>query len=489
LLLGLLLCVVVVSVRAAEHQSPANVGKLLSVVLEAIPGPFRLWGNSIAISDFAVNNHPLGSRVSTLFLSGNSHPLHIYVRPRTEVSYLQCGIGSKESVWPRLGQIGRIGRRQFAVGEYARNLNRFREGDYSRHTFASIDRDYVELGLARVVGCHYFLSFYDDPRPFGIDEGVGTGFGGLRALAHLCGGKRHFTSLIRNSQASEGSYYYQPPIGPFEGCVPMWRAVVGCLCLCCGFLAVVKGNGGLSVIGGVGLVLGGTFVWLTGNSNCDSAQKHNGEQSVHGGESVTQKYLTSSNYRNTVIDMANVLNKDRQIAIIGALAEGSSIRSIERLTGVHRDTIMRLSVRVGQGCANLQDAKLRDLDCHYLQFDEIWGFIGKKQRHVRPNEDPRHGDVWTFCAIDAETKLVPAFRCGKRDLTTALWFVQDVKDRMRNRVQISSDALRSYVDAIDEVFGSEVDFGQIVKTYEHNHDQHPSTNTVRPRSYLWRSEP
>jgi len=152
----------------------------------------------------------------------------------------------------------------------------------------------------------------------------------------------------------------------------------------------------------------------------------------------------------------------------------------EPLTRALRLLIMRLGVRVGQGCASLQDAKLRDLDCHYLQFDEIWGFICKKQRHVRPDEDPRHGDVWTFCAIDAETKLVPAFRCGKRDLTTALWFVQDVKDRMRNRVQISSDALRSYVDAIDEVFGSNVNFGQIVKTYEHDHDQHPEHKYSAP---------
>jgi hypothetical protein len=78
--------------------------------------------------------------------------------------------------------------------------------------------------------------------------------------------------------------------------------------------------------------------------------------------------------------MANVLNPDKQIAVIGALAEGSSIRSIERITGVHRDTIMRLGVKVGQGCATLLDAKMRDLSCHHLQFDEIWGFIGKKQR-------------------------------------------------------------------------------------------------------------
>lgn len=81
--------------------------------------------------------------------------------------------------------------------------------------------------------------------------------------------------------------------------------------------------------------------------------------------------------------MANFLDKDKQIMIVSALAEGSGIRSIERMTGVHRDTIMRLGVRVGQGCATLLDARLRDLSCQYLQFDEIWGFVGKKQRHVR----------------------------------------------------------------------------------------------------------
>lgn len=79
--------------------------------------------------------------------------------------------------------------------------------------------------------------------------------------------------------------------------------------------------------------------------------------------------------------MANILNTDKQIMVIAALAEGSGIRSIERMTGIHRDTIMRLGVRVGQGCAKLLDNKMRDLSCHYLQFDEIWGFVGKKQRH------------------------------------------------------------------------------------------------------------
>jgi len=128
--------------------------------------------------------------------------------------------------------------------------------------------------------------------------------------------------------------------------------------------------------------------------------------------------------------MANVLSTDKQIAIIASLCEGSSIRSIERITGVHRDTIMRLGVKVGRGCASLMDEKMRNLSCTRLELDEIWGFIGKKDKHVRPEDNPRMGDVWTFCAIDADTKLVPAFKVGKRDSAMANEFVADVSDRM-----------------------------------------------------------
>ena len=191
----------------------------------------------------------------------------------------------------------------------------------------------------------------------------------------------------------------------------------------------------------------------------------------HSKEIVSQKDLTTITLCNTVSVMANVLNADKQTAIIAALAEGSSIRSIERITGVHRDTIMRLGVKVGQGCTALLDEKMRNLPCRLLQFDEVWGFIGKKERHVRPDDDPQYGNVWTFCAIDAETKLVPSFKCGKRDLATAKTFVADVQSRMAGRVQISSDALKAYQDAIEQTFGADVDFGQIIKTYEHDESQ------------------
>jgi IS1 family transposase len=215
----------------------------------------------------------------------------------------------------------------------------------------------------------------------------------------------------------------------------------------------------------------GLGLLLLGHALPERAQKYHTNCQPEHGISVTQKYLlTTENYCNTLISsgrahMANILSTDKQIAVIGALAEGSSIRSIERITGVHRDTIMRLGVRVGQGCAKVLDVEMRNLSCQHLQFDEIWGFIGKKERHCTPDDSLELGDVWTFCAIDPETKIVPSFKCGKRDLPTANAFVADVASRMRNRVQISSDALRAYVEAVEINFGANVDFAQIIKTY------------------------
>jgi len=170
--------------------------------------------------------------------------------------------------------------------------------------------------------------------------------------------------------------------------------------------------------------------------------------------------------------MANILPKDKQIAVISMLAEGSSLRAISRITGIHQDTICRLGVRVGKGCAQLMDAKMHDLTCRFLQFDEIWGFIGKKEKHCLPMDDPTFGDVWTFCAIDSETKLVPAFKCGKRNRVTANAFVGDVASRLKNRPQISSDGLRAYVEAVEGAFGMDVDFGMVIKNYGADKGEH-----------------
>ena len=163
----------------------------------------------------------------------------------------------------------------------------------------------------------------------------------------------------------------------------------------------------------------------------------------------------------------NRLSLQRRSQIIAALVEGNSIRSIERMTGTHRDTIMRLMVEVGHGCTGLHNTEMRNLACERIQVDEIWAYVGKKQRQLTPADDrSRVGDQWTFVAIDPDTKLIPAYRIGKRDLPTATAFMQDLSERLTNRVQLSSDALAAYVDATEQAFGADVDYGQAVKFYE-----------------------
>ena len=163
----------------------------------------------------------------------------------------------------------------------------------------------------------------------------------------------------------------------------------------------------------------------------------------------------------------NRLSLDRRTQVINCLVEGSSIRSSERMTGIHRDTIMRLLVEVGTGCAKLMDEQMRDLPCQRIQVDEIWSYVGKKQRQVtREDDKARVGDQWTFVAIDPDTKLIPAYRVGKRTKPHAIAFMADLSERLANRVQISSDALSSYVDAVEQAFGADVDYGQAVKFYE-----------------------
>jgi IS1 family transposase len=162
----------------------------------------------------------------------------------------------------------------------------------------------------------------------------------------------------------------------------------------------------------------------------------------------------------------NVLNKQKQISVISALAENASIRSIERMTGIHRDTIMRLGVRVGKACENILDQKMRGLNCRSIEVDELWGFIQKKQARTS-TADRRFGfgDVWTFLSIDPETKLMPSYLVGKRDHYHATVFMEDLASRLNNRIQLSSDALTAYRDAVERAFGAEIDYGQIVKEY------------------------
>jgi IS1 family transposase len=161
--------------------------------------------------------------------------------------------------------------------------------------------------------------------------------------------------------------------------------------------------------------------------------------------------------------MANILKTEKKVAVISMLAEGSSIRAIERITGVNQNTIMSLNRRVGDACKRIMDEKMRGLTCKQIEVDEIWGFIGAKQKNA--NRAGAYGDVWTFIALDADTKLIPSYVVGKRDSYHAKAFMSDLASRLVNRVQISSDSLRAYEDATERAFGSEVDYGQVVKTY------------------------
>lgn len=182
-------------------------------------------------------------------------------------------------------------------------------------------------------------------------------------------------------------------------------------------------------------------------------------------------------YNNEKI-MAYVLKREKQVTVISALAEGSSIRSIERMTGVHRDTVMRLGLRVGKGCTHILDRIMRNLVCENLQIDEIWGFVGKKERNVRPS-DVGVGNAWTFVAIDSKSKAVPCFMVGQRDAQTSRAFIMDLSNRLANRVQISSDSFRTYREAIELGFGGDVDYGQIVKAYASERPL-PATNRYSP---------
>ena len=167
----------------------------------------------------------------------------------------------------------------------------------------------------------------------------------------------------------------------------------------------------------------------------------------------------------------NKLKTEKQIAAISALVEGNSIRSTERMTGIHRDTIMRLLVRVENGCERLLDETMRDLNCKRIQVDEIWSFVGKKQHNLTVWDDPRRtGSIWTWVALDADSKLVPTYRVGMRRAKDATLFMADLESRLSNRVQLSSDALTLYVEAVEKSFHGDVDYGQIVKSYEEAHE-------------------
>jgi IS1 family transposase len=163
----------------------------------------------------------------------------------------------------------------------------------------------------------------------------------------------------------------------------------------------------------------------------------------------------------------NKLSREDRARILHLLCEGSSIRAVTRLTGVSKNTVIKLVVDAGKAASWYQDRVFRNLTCKRVQVDEIWNFVYAKQKNVPTAKaaPANAGDVWTWTAIDAETKLMPSWFVGGRDSESAIIFMDDLAFRLANRVQLTSDGLRAYLEAVEGAFGADIDYAQLVKLY------------------------
>jgi len=163
----------------------------------------------------------------------------------------------------------------------------------------------------------------------------------------------------------------------------------------------------------------------------------------------------------------NKLSIEKQTQIIRVLCEGNSIRSTARITDSSINTVVKLLKDVGNACLVYQDQVMHHLTSKKIQVDEIWSFVYSKDKNVPEDKKNQfgYGDVWTFTAIDAETKLVPVWKVGARNIECAYDFISDLRDRLANKVQITSDGHKMYLEAVEKAFGKDVDFAQLVKIY------------------------
>ena len=163
----------------------------------------------------------------------------------------------------------------------------------------------------------------------------------------------------------------------------------------------------------------------------------------------------------------NKLPLSTRILIIRCLVEGMGIRATARTADVSKNTVTKLLVDAGKACGSYQDQVLRDLPCKRIQVDEIWAFVYAKQGSLTKakNAPEDAGDVWTWTAIDADTKLVPSWRVGDRSGETAVEFMNDLRPRLANRVQLTSDGHKAYLEAIEGAFGGDIDYAMLVKMY------------------------
>ena len=162
----------------------------------------------------------------------------------------------------------------------------------------------------------------------------------------------------------------------------------------------------------------------------------------------------------------NKLSTEKRAMIVRCLVEGNSIRATCRMTGAAKGTVLKLLVDLGTACSEYQDRNLRNLSCRRIEVDEIWSFCYAKDRNVPVGKAAMGtGSVWTWVALDAETKLVPSWLIGGRDVGAAHRFVSDLRDRLANRVQLTSDGLHAYLETVPYVFGYDIDYAILMKLY------------------------
>jgi IS1 family transposase len=161
----------------------------------------------------------------------------------------------------------------------------------------------------------------------------------------------------------------------------------------------------------------------------------------------------------------NQLPLAKRVQIINMLVEGSSLRSTSRVCDVSINTVTKLLVDVGRACQQFHDETVRGIEAKRVQCDEIWSFVYSKQKNVPEGKEGNAGDVWTWTALDSDTKMILSWMVGNRDAATANDFMHDIADRITNRIQLTSDGLRLYINAVDDVFANDIDFAQLVKMY------------------------
>ena len=171
----------------------------------------------------------------------------------------------------------------------------------------------------------------------------------------------------------------------------------------------------------------------------------------------------------------NRLRTAQRVAVVKALVEGNSIRSTVRLTGVAKNTVTKLLVELGAACAEYQDKTLVNLTSKRVQCDEIWSYVGAKRNTVKKDpsilrRNPDAGDIWTWTAIDADTKLCVSFVVGSRDAASAFALMSDVRSRMTERIQLTTDQFSIYLKAVDRAFGVDVDYAMLQKIYAGGQD-------------------